>query len=175
MGECIDATVMKIENPSATIKDLFKVFHGPDFPTGGFIIPVDSLEDIYSTGKGRIKIRSRLHIENDDNGKKNIVITEIPYQVSKAELLSRIADLKEANKDALQGIAEIVDESDKSGTRAVVKCKKTRTSTKSFPSSLRRAISKWAIPSIWLQSQTVSPNNCRLRRISTTTSNINAL
>ena len=79
---------MKIENPSATIKDLFKVFHGPDFPTGGFIIPVDSLEDIYSTGKGRIKIRSRLHIENDDNGKKNIVITEIPYQVSKAELLS---------------------------------------------------------------------------------------
>lgn len=124
MGECIDATVMKIDNPSATIKDLFKVFHGPDFPTGGFIIPVDNLEDIYSTGKGRIKIRSRLHIENDDNGKKNIVITEIPYQVSKSELLARIADLKEANKDTLQGIAEIVDESDKSGTRAVIKCKK---------------------------------------------------
>lgn len=124
MGECIDATIMKIENPNATVKDLLKVFHGPDFPTGGFIIPVDSIEDIYSTGKGRIKIRSRLHIENDDNGKKNIVITEIPYQVSKSELLSRIADIKEANKDTLAGIAEIVDESDKSGTRAVIKCKR---------------------------------------------------
>ena len=124
MGECIDATIYKIDNPNATVKDLFKVFHGPDFPTGAFIIPVDSLESIYETGKGRIKIRSRLHIENDDNGKKNIVITEIPYQVSKSELLSRIADLKEANKDALAGIFEIVDESDKSGTRAVIKCKK---------------------------------------------------
>ncbi|MCI6418176.1 MAG: DNA gyrase subunit A, partial [Clostridiales bacterium] len=121
MGECIDATIYKIDNPNATVKDLFKVFHGPDFPTGAFIIPVDSLESIYETGKGRIKIRSRLHIENDDNGKKNIVITEIPYQVSKSELLSRIADLKEANKDALAGIFEIVDESDKSGTRAVIK------------------------------------------------------
>lgn len=124
MGECIDATVMKIDNPNATIKDLLKVFHGPDFPTGGFIIPVDSLEDIYSTGKGRIKIRSRLHIENDDNGKKNIVITEIPYQVEKSELLKRIADIKEANKETLAGISEIIDESDKQGTRAVIKCKK---------------------------------------------------
>ncbi len=124
MGECIDATIMKIDSPSATVKDLLKVFHGPDFPTGGFIIPVDSLEDIYTTGKGRIKIRSRLHIENDDNGKKNIVITEMPYQVSKAELLSRIADLKEANKEVLAGIADIVDESDKTGMRAVIKCKR---------------------------------------------------
>ncbi len=124
MGECIDATVMKIDNPNATVRDLLKVFHGPDFPTGGFIIPVDSLEDIYSTGKGRIKIRSRLHIENDDNGKKNIVITEIPYQVEKSELLKRIADLKEANKETLAGISEIIDESDKQGTRAVIKCKR---------------------------------------------------
>lgn len=124
MGESIDAVIMKIDNPNATVHDLFSVFHGPDFPTGAFIIPVDNLEDIYSTGKGRIKIRSRLHIENDDNGKKNIVITEIPYQVSKAELLSRIADLKEANKDTLAGISEIVDESDKTGTRAVIKCKR---------------------------------------------------
>lgn len=124
MGECIDATVMKIDNPSATTKDLLKAFHGPDFPTGGFVIPVDSMEDIYETGKGRIKIRSRLHIESEDSGKKNIVITEIPYQVSKAELLARIADLKEGNKEILSGIAEIVDESDKTGMRAVIKCKR---------------------------------------------------
>lgn len=124
MGECIDATVMKIDNPSAKTKDLLKVFHGPDFPTGGFVIPVDSMEEIYESGKGRIKIRSRLHIENDDNGKKNIVITEIPYQVSKSELLARIADLKESNKETLAGISEIVDESDKTGMRAVIKCKR---------------------------------------------------
>ncbi len=124
MGECIDAVVAQIENPNMTTAELLKIVKGPDFPTGGFIIPVDSLESIYETGKGKIKIRSRLHIENDDYGKKNIVITEIPYQVSKAELLSRIADLREANKDTLAGIAEIVDESDKAGMRAVIKCKK---------------------------------------------------
>ncbi len=124
MGECIDAVVAQIENPNITTAELLKIVKGPDFPTGGFIIPVDSLESIYETGKGKIKIRSRLHIENDDYGKKNIVITEMPYQVSKAELLSRIADLREANKETLAGIAEIVDESDKTGMRAVIKCKK---------------------------------------------------
>ncbi len=124
MGECIDAVVAKIENPNITTAELLKVFHGPDFPTGGFIIPVDSLEEIYETGKGRIKIRSRLHMEGDDGGKKNIVITEIPYQVSKAELLTRIADLKESNKELLAGISDIVDESDKTGMRAVIKCKR---------------------------------------------------
>ncbi len=124
MGECIDATIMRIDNPNCTVSDMLKVFHGPDFPTGGFIIPVDSLEDIYTTGKGRIKIRSRLHVEPDDNGKKNIVITEIPYQVSKTDLLMRIADLREANKETLAGIADIVDESDKTGMRAVIKCKR---------------------------------------------------
>ncbi len=124
MGECIDAVVMRIENPKATIKDLFTVFHGPDFPTGGYIIPVDSLESIYETGKGRIKIRSRVHVEPDDGGKKNIIISEIPYQVNKSDLLTRIADLKEANKETLQGIVDIVDESDKKGMRAVIKLRK---------------------------------------------------
>ncbi len=124
MGECIDAVIARIENPNISTAELLKVFHGPDFPTGGFIIPVDSLEEIYNTGKGRIKIRSRMHIENDDNGKRNIVITEMPYQVSKSELLARIADLKESNKELLAGISEIVDESDKTGMRAVIKCKR---------------------------------------------------
>jgi DNA gyrase subunit A len=124
MAESIDAVVAMIDNPSITTAELLKVFKGPDFPTGGFIVPVDSLESIYETGKGRIKIRSRLHIEDDDNGKKNIVITELPYQVNKAELLTKIADLREANKDLLSGISDIVDESDKQGMRAVIKLKK---------------------------------------------------
>ena len=124
MAESIDAVVAMIDNPSITTAELLKTFKGPDFPTGGFIIPVDSLESIYETGKGRIKIRSRLHIEDEDNGKKNIVITELPYQVNKAELLTKIADLRDANKELLSGISDIVDESDKTGMRAVIKLKK---------------------------------------------------
>jgi DNA gyrase subunit A len=124
MGESIDAVLAAIDNPRITTKELLKVFKGPDFPTGGFIVPVDSLEEIYETGRGRIKIRSRLHIEDDCNGKQNIVITEMPYQVSKADLLTKIAELRDNNKELLQGISEIVDESDKNGMRAVIRCKK---------------------------------------------------
>ncbi|MBR5174171.1 MAG: DNA topoisomerase 4 subunit A, partial [Clostridia bacterium] len=124
MAESIDAVVAMIDNPSITTAELLKTFKGPDFPTGGFIIPVDSLESIYETGKGRIKIRSRLHIEDEDNGRKNIVITELPYQVNKAELLTKIADIRDANKELLSGISDIVDESDKTGMRAVIKLKK---------------------------------------------------
>ncbi|MEG2450925.1 MAG: DNA gyrase subunit A, partial [Clostridia bacterium] len=124
MGESIDAVVAAIDNPDITTKELLKVFKGPDFPTGGFIIPVDSMESIYETGKGKIKIRSRMHIEDEDNGKKNIVITEIPFQVSKSDLLIKIADIRDANRDILSGISDIVDESDKNGMRAVIKCRK---------------------------------------------------
>lgn len=125
MGECIDAVVAYINNPRISTKDLLQVFHGPDFPTGGFIIPVDSLESIYETGKGKIKIRSRLHIENDDNGKKNIVITEIPFATSKVKLLTAINTLRENNKDSVMaGVYDIVDESDKTGMRGVIKCRR---------------------------------------------------
>ena len=123
MGESIDAVVATIDNPKITTKELLQIVHGPDFPTGGFIIPVDSLESIYETGKGKIKIRARVHIE-DDGGKKNIVITEMPYQVSKTDVLKAVAKLREDNKELLSGINEIVDESDKSGMRAVIKLKR---------------------------------------------------
>lgn len=123
MGEAIDAVVAVIDNPKITTKELLGIIHGPDFPTGGFIIPVDSMESIYETGKGKLKIRARLHIE-DDGGKKNIVVTEMPYQVSKAEVLKSIAKLRDENKELLGGINEIVDESDKTGMRAVIKLKR---------------------------------------------------
>ena len=123
MGEAIDAVVAVIDDPKITTAELLKVIHGPDFPTGGFIIPVDSMESIYETGKGRLKLRARLHIE-DDGGKKNIVITEMPYQVSKADVLKDIAALREKNKELLGGISEILDESDKTGMRAVIKLKR---------------------------------------------------
>ncbi len=124
MGESIDAVVAMIDNPKITLQELLKILKGPDFPTGGFIIPVDSLESIYETGKGKVIIRSRLHIEDDDYGKKNIVISEIPYQLSKADLLMKIAELRDKEKDILSGINEVVDESDKNGMRAVIKCRK---------------------------------------------------
>ena len=123
MGEAIDAVVAVIDNPKITTKELLGIVHGPDFPTGGFVIPVDSLESIYETGKGKLKLRARLHIE-DDGGKKNIVITEMPYQVSKSEVLKSVAKLRDENKELLGGINEIVDESDKSGMRAVIKLKR---------------------------------------------------
>lgn len=124
LGEVIDAVVAMIDNPSIKLLDLLKIVKGPDFPTGAFIIPIDSMESIYETGKGKIKIRSRIHIEDEGNDKKNIVITELPYQVSKSELLTRILSLHEANKDTLSGISDIVDESDKNGIRAVIKTKR---------------------------------------------------
>ena len=123
MGEAIDAVVAVIDNPKITTAELLKVIHGPDFPTGGFVIPVDSMESIYETGKGKLKLRARLHIE-DDGGKKNIVITEMPYQVSKAEVLKAVAKLRDDNKELLGSISEIADESDKTGMRAVIRLKR---------------------------------------------------
>lgn len=123
MGEAIDAVVAVIDDPRITTSELLKVIHGPDFPTGGFVIPVDSMESIYETGKGRLKLRARLHVE-EDAGRKNIVITEMPYQVSKAEVLKSVAKLRDDNKELLGGISEIVDESDKTGMRAVIKLKR---------------------------------------------------
>ena len=123
MGEAIDAVVAVIDDPKITTAELLKVIHGPDFPTGGFVIPVDSMESIYETGKGRLKLRARLHVE-EDAGRKNIVITEMPYQVSKAEVLKSVAKLRDDNKELLGGISEIVDESDKTGMRAVIKLKR---------------------------------------------------
>lgn len=123
MGEAIDAVVAVIDDPRITTAELLKVIHGPDFPTGGFVIPVDSMESIYETGKGRLKLRARLHVE-EDAGRKNIVITEMPYQVSKAEVLKSVAKLRDDNKELLGGISEIVDESDKTGMRAVIKLKR---------------------------------------------------
>ena len=124
LSEAVNATIALIDDPKISTADLLKYMPGPDFPTGGFVIPVDSLESIYETGRGKIIIRSRYHLEQEPNGKKNIVITEVPYMVNKQELLVSIADLKEKNKDILNDIVDVVDESDKQGIRGVIKCRK---------------------------------------------------
>ena len=125
LKEACSAVCAYIDNNNITLKQLLKIIKGPDFPTGGYILNSSDIEKVYATGKGRIVIRSKFHIENADNDKKNIVFTEIPYQVNKATLLQKIATLK-ANDDKgdLAYIADIVDESDRQGTRAVIKLKK---------------------------------------------------
>lgn len=124
-GECIDAAVRYIEKPTVKTAELLEVLHGPDFPTGGYMILSDNLESIYETGRGKVMLMARLNVENDDNGKKNIVITELPYGVTKSKVLIDICTLKESGKfPALAGIYEVVDESDKSGMRGVIRCRR---------------------------------------------------
>ncbi len=120
--ETIDGVIAFIDNPRISLKDIMKIIKAPDFPTGGVIIPTE-LEKAYETGKGKISIRAKMHIENDGD-KKIIVIDELPYQVNKAQLLENIIKVREDKKGVLSGITDVVDESDRSGTRAVIKVKR---------------------------------------------------
>lgn len=123
LGEIIDGVVAYMKNPKIKLDDMMKIVKGPDFPTGGYIISNGEIKKAYETGKGKILIRSRLHLE-EEGDKKVVVITEIPYGVNKAKLLKKIAELCEEKKDIFSGIASINDESDKNGMRAVIKLKK---------------------------------------------------
>ena len=125
LAETIDCVTAYIDNPKIKLKELLKFMPAPDFSTGGYILNSSNFEEVYGTGKGKIVIRAKLHVEQADNGKKNIVITEIPYGVNKATMLQKIAKLKESDTtNVLNGISEIVDESDRHGLRAVIKLKK---------------------------------------------------
>lgn len=124
LAETISGAIAYIENPDITLEEMMKIIKAPDFPTGGYIIGGDELKQAYATGKGKILIRSKVHIENDTGDKKNIVVTEIPYQVNKSKLEQKILELKETKKDIFTGINDIVDESDKNGDRIVIKLKK---------------------------------------------------
>ena len=123
LGEVIDGVCAYIDNPRISLKDMMKIIPGPDFSTGGYII-ANELEQAYETGKGKITLRAKYSVETDKGGKKLIVITELPYQTNKAELLRKIMLLKEDKKELLSGITDIVDESDRTGMRAVITCKK---------------------------------------------------
>ena len=118
LAEVIDGTVRLIDNPDIDLKDLMKSVKGPDFPTAGIIMGVDGIYNAYATGKGSIIVRGRVEIEETKKGKDNLIITEIPYQVNKAVLISRIADL--VNNKVIDGITELRDESDRSGLRIVI-------------------------------------------------------
>ena len=121
--EVIDAHIAYIDNPKITLAQVMKIIKGPDFPTGGFVITGEDLLRAYRDGKGRVIMRGKVHIEIENNDKRNIVITELPYQVNKVTLQKNIADLREQKKGILQGISEIRDESDRKGMRVVIKVK----------------------------------------------------
>ena len=122
LGEVIDGVVAYIDNPYIKLDEMMKHITGPDFPTGGFVI-AGELHQAYKTGKGKIAIRAKLRVEETDTGKKIIIISELPYQVNKAALLRKIAELREEKKEEFGCITKVVDESDRSGMRAVIEVK----------------------------------------------------
>ena len=122
MGEVIDGTLMLIDNPDATVEELMQVIKGPDFPTAGLILGTEGIRQAYMTGRGVIKMRANAHIETMSNGKPRIIVTELPYQVNKARLVEKIAELVR-NKE-IEGITDLRDESDRNGMRVVVELRR---------------------------------------------------
>ncbi len=121
LGEAIDATCMMIDNPDCTVDDLMKVLPGPDFPTGGIIMGRKGIRDAYETGKGSLTIRSKCRIEEGKNGKHSIVVSEIPYQVNRTNLLKKIADLIRDKK--LPEISNVHDGADRHGIDIIIELK----------------------------------------------------
>ena len=122
LTEVINGIVATIENPEITTEELMSHIKGPDFPTAGLVMGIDGLKEAYSSGRGKVKMRARAHIETAKNGKDSIVVTEIPYQTNKANLVEKIADLARDKK--IQGITDLRDESDKDGIRVVIETKR---------------------------------------------------
>ena len=122
LGEVIDALAMLLEKPSSKIDDLMQHIKGPDFPTGGFICGRTGIVDAYKTARGSIKIRAKTLVELDHQGRERIIVTEVPYQVNKSNLIKKIAELVRAKK--IEGISELRDESDRTGIRIVIELKR---------------------------------------------------
>lgn len=122
LGEVIDGVVMLMDNPDADVYDLMTVIKGPDFPTGAEIMGVEGIKRAYRTGRGRIILRSKAEIEEMKNGKSQIIITEIPYQVNKSKLIEGIADLVKNKR--IDGITDLRDESNRNGIRIVIELRR---------------------------------------------------
>jgi len=122
LSEVIDATVHLIDNPEASVEDLLRFIKGPDFPTGGIIYDQAEITAAYATGRGRIITRAKADIEERKNGKFQIIITELPYQVNKSVLIQRMADLVRNKK--IQGIADLRDDSDRKGMRITIELRR---------------------------------------------------
>jgi len=122
VNEICDGITLVIDNPDVTIDDLMQVIKGPDFPTGALICGTEGIKEGYRTGRGTITVRARAHVETSNSGKKSIVVTEIPYQLNRDNILERIAEL--VRGEQLKGISDIRNESDREGSRLVIDLKK---------------------------------------------------
>ena len=122
LGETIDAYVAMLDNPEITVEELMGYLPGPDFPTGGIIMGNAGIRQAYRTGRGRILVRARAEIEEAGNGKSRIVVTEIPYQVNKARLVEKIAEL--VHEKRIEGISDLRDASDRKGLRIIIDLKR---------------------------------------------------
>jgi len=122
LTEVINGLIAQIENAEISVEGLMQHIPGPDFPTAGLIMGLDGLESAYSTGRGKIKMRARAHIETLKSGKNSIIVTEIPYQVNKSSLMEKIADLVREKK--IEGISDLRDETDREGIRVVIETKR---------------------------------------------------
>ncbi|RRN76396.1 DNA gyrase subunit A, partial [Pseudoxanthomonas sp. SGD-10] len=122
LSEVIDATVAYIDDKEATVQELMKHVKGPDFPTGGIIYGYEGVREAFETGRGRIVMRGKAEIETFSNDRERIIVTEIPYQVNKAQMIERTAEL--VNEKKIEGISEIRDESDRDGLRIVYEIKR---------------------------------------------------
>jgi len=118
LGEVCDALAVMLERPDVTTEELTTIVKGPDFPTGGIIFGRQAIKQAYSDGRGRIVVRARSHVEESRTGRAQIIVTELPYQVNKAALVARIAELVKARK--IEGISDLRDESDRHGMRVVI-------------------------------------------------------
>jgi DNA gyrase subunit A len=127
LGEVVDATLALIKDPTLTVENLMEHVKGPDFPTGGIVFGGNVLKLAYTTGRAVITMRARVEIETHKNDRERIIVTELPFQVNKARLIERIADL--VNEDKLEGISDIRDESDRTGMRVVIEVKKGESSS----------------------------------------------
>ena len=122
LSELVDGLVELMDNPECEAKDLMKHIKGPDFPTAGKALGIKGIQDAYETGRGKVVMQGRAHVEPSNRGRDSLIITELPYQVNKANLIEKIAELARDKK--IEGIAELRDESDKDGMRVVVETKR---------------------------------------------------
>ena len=122
LNEVVDGLLMMIDNPDVTIPELMTAIQGPDFPTGGLILGTEGIKEAYTTGRGSVKMRAQVRVERMANSKSRILVTEIPYQVNKARLVEKIADL--VRDKVIDGITDLRDESDRSGMRIVIELRR---------------------------------------------------
>ncbi|MFC4617710.1 DNA topoisomerase IV subunit A [Camelliibacillus cellulosilyticus] len=122
LGEVIDAAIMVMEQPACTLDDLMSAIKGPDFPTGGILQGIEGVKKAYQSGKGKVVLRGKATFESLRGGREQIVITELPFEVNKASLVKRMEELRLDRK--VEGVAEVRDESDRTGTRIIIELKK---------------------------------------------------